>query len=223
MNTHSVFLGTLVLGSMVVVAFAQEKTKVYDTPEAVFKAAQTAASKKDFKSFFSCITEDSQKLMTGQLVMTGSLIKASAGRDPTGKATEMIKPINEVFSKHGVTDEALKKIKPPKSPEEAAKTVRTVAGLVKSPAAFCSELIAVLDKMNPKGGNDPFATGKLSDVKITGNKARGTIQMKVGESERKEPIEFAKVGGGWKLVMPEPKAPGGAKLPPPAKEPKDRY
>jgi hypothetical protein len=205
------------LATIVLVAGAQEKAKVFDTPEAVFKASQAAAKKKDFKGFFNCLTQDSQKLMTGQLIMTGSMIKSFASLDSTGKAAELIKPINEVFSKHGLKEEELKKkLKPTNDPKQAAKNMRGAAELVKSPANFCSDLIAALEKANPKGAQ-PFVDGKLSDVKIDGDKAKGMIAIKAGEKERKEPIEFAKVGGGWKLVLPEPKE-GPPKLPLPPKK-----
>jgi hypothetical protein len=220
MMPRSVVFGGLLFASLALLAAGapvSEKGKSYNSPEAVFKAAQGFAKKKDFKGFLGCMTEDSQKLVTGQLIMTGSMIKAFAGLDPSGKAAEMVKPIDKVFSKHGLTDEALKKIKSAKDPKQAGKTMRAAAELVKSRADFCSDLIAALDKANPKGAQ-PFAEGTLKDVKIDGDKAKATIVMKAGEKERTEPIEFAKVGGGWKLVMPEPKVPATPKLPPTKKD-----
>jgi hypothetical protein len=223
MTFHNSVISALVLTSMVVTAGAQEKPGAYDTPETVFKAAQAAIKRQDIKGYFGCLTEDSQKLMTGGLVMHGSMIKAGAARNPGDEMAELVKPIDEVFSKHGLTEEALKKIGPPKDAREAAKNIRAAADLVKSRVGFSSDMIAVLEKGRPKGA-DPFAAGKLADVKIEGDRARGTIEMKFGESEHKEPIQFVKVDGSWKLVLPEPKAaPPPPKLPPPAKDSKEQY
>ena len=45
--------------------------------------------------------------------------------------------------------------------------------------------------------------GELKDLKIDGDKATATLVRKKGGKDAQEPIEFRKVGGGWKLELPE--------------------
>ncbi len=104
MKSRGVFLGGLLLASMAAPADAQEKASVYNSPKAVFVAARAALKKGDVKSFMSCLTEDSQALMTGQLILVGKVIKADATLDKSGKAAELVKPVDEIFKKHGLTN-----------------------------------------------------------------------------------------------------------------------
>jgi hypothetical protein len=75
--------------------------------------------------------------------------------------------------------------------------------------------MSVLEKLSA-AKVDP-EKGKLKEVTITGNKARGIIAYEVNGTEVSQPIEFAKIGGSWYMVTPgtnpEVKA-GGPKGPP---------
>ena len=171
----------------------------------MFEAAKTAAQKDDFKTFFTCLTPDSQKVMAGQMVLGGMAMKSFAEMDKTGKAKEAFKPLDELFKKHGLTEEALKKFKPTTDPKEAAKNIRAMGDLIKDRPAFCTEFMGFLQK-GGKRGPAPLSDATLTDVKIEGDKASGTLLTKKGGKETKEPVEFAKIKGGWRLVAPEPKA-----------------
>jgi hypothetical protein len=209
-----VVAGLLILALAVTAAADTDKEKVYKTPQAVFEAAKTAAKKKDMRTFVGCLTPDSQKLFTGQLVLAGVLTKAFAGLDPSGKLKEVVKPIDDLMAKHGLTEEALKKFKPSKDPKETGKAMRAMADLIKDRTGFCVEIAALFEKSMPKKGKAAFENEELKDVKIDGDKAKGVLVSKDGEKERKVPIDFAKIGGGWKLVMPEaPIRPGPKEKP----------
>jgi hypothetical protein len=205
-----------VLTFSVLGASTRETSKVHDSPEAVFTAVKSAMKKGDYKGVLACMSDDCQKLVTGQLITTGMMIKHFAPQDPSGKAAEMVKPVDEVFSKHGLTEQALKKIKPAKDSKELAKSLRSASELVKSRVTFFVDFNVMLAKADPRAPK-PFINAALIDVKIEGDKARGTLVEKLQETESRYPISFVKLGGGWKIVLPEPKM-NPSRLPPPAKE-----
>ncbi len=214
--------GLLLAAAAVVVQAAPATAPVvYKTPNEVFAAAQEAQKKEDFKAFYECLTPDSQKLMTGQVVLTGAMLKGLAALDKTGKAGEAVKALEVVFKKHGVTEESLKNIPPAKDAKDAAKTLRSLAALVKDPPTFFGDFITTMNKVNGQKGKPPFTDATLAEVKVTGDKAAAMIVHKADGKEHKEPAEFQKVGMSWKIVMPEPKprpplpAQQPPKLPPP--------
>jgi hypothetical protein len=215
MKSRGVFLCGMVLASMAITAGAQEKVSVYNSPRAVFVMARAALKKRDVKAFMSCLTEDSQLLMTGQLVMLGMVIKADAALDKSGKAAELVKPVDEIFKKHGLTKQAAPQTR--NRPDAAAQlqAKRQLAKLVKDRSAFCADLLAALQKADAKAGSPLFADAEWDEVKIDGDKATGT--MLVGKKKEKRPIDFAKAGGGWLLVLPNPKS-EAAKPPPQPKK-----
>jgi Domain of unknown function (DUF4878) len=209
MKPRSMVFGGLVLATLVLAAGAgaDKKDKVYKSPQDVFDAAQSAIKKDDYKAFFGMVTPDSQKMMAGQLVLMGAMIKRFADLDPSGKAKEMLKPIDELMTKHGVTEEALKKVKPD---TDKSKASRAMGDLVKDRPGFVAGMMKILDKNTPPGKekSKPFQDAELKDVKVEGDKAKGTVVTKKDDKEKKEPIEFVKIGDSWKIVVPEPPAKG---------------
>jgi len=189
--------------------------KVYKTPQDVFKAAKEAAKKGDAKALYATITPESGERMLGQMVVLGITFKAFASLDKTGKAAEQLKPFFDTMEKHGLDEAALKKMKkldPNDSPEEQTKAMRKMVEPVKDKAAFFSDIMGVFKKMNPKGGGiESLAQGNLEDVKIEGNKAKGTIVGKKGDKEKRDPIEFERVRGSWLMVIPMPTPKGKPK------------
>ena len=101
----------------------------------------------------------------------------------------------------------LKKIKPTRDAREAAKTLRAVAEVIKDQPGFCIEVMALMKKVGGNRMAAPLSNATLRDVRIEGDKAAGTLSVKKGEKEAKEPIAFTRINGGWRLVAPEPNAP----------------
>src|ERR1700733_15310735 len=145
MKPRSVVLAGLLFAALALVGRAEPaKVTAYPTPKVVFEVAKSAAQKDDFQTFFACLTPDSQKMMAGQMVMGGLMMKsfAEAGMEQTGKAKEALKPLDEIFKKHGLTEEVLKKIKPTTDSKEAGKNLRAVAEAIKDRPGFCGEFMA---------------------------------------------------------------------------------
>jgi hypothetical protein len=175
----------------------------HKTPEDAFKAARTSLEKEDWKGFSDCLTDDSRDQMAGGFVMIGVMMKlvGSPGGD---EAKAKLKPIDDVLAKHGLTDEVMKKMpdeKPGKDPESAKKAMKKLVEPIKDKGAFIADMMAAMKKMGDgkKENSIPLPKdAELKDVKIEGDTAKGFVVTK----EKKEPIEFRKVGGGWKIEMP---------------------
>jgi len=212
MTIHCPALGALFLAALAPAAGAGEKKDAgatYATPQAVFDAAQAAQKKQDFAAFVGCFAPPAQKEMAIGLAFNALGQQAAARADE--KLRTQFKPILDALNKHGLTDEVGKKIKlNPADAKEAEKVHDELAGLIKDPAGLAVDLMSAYSKTEPFNRKPPEAppTPQLIDVKIDGDKARGTIAIKVGDRELRQPAEFVKVGGSWKLAPPpQPPAP----------------
>ena len=135
------------------------------------------------------------------------MFKAFSALDKEGKMKDKIADLDRIMDKHGLTKEAMAKLMPTKDPKEIEKNNKAITTIVKDKPAFVGDVMKWLESANPgksKGG--PLDEATLKDLKVDGNKATGTVLTKTGDKEKEEPMEFAKVGGGWRIVLPEPKA-----------------
>jgi hypothetical protein len=243
---HGILLAVTLLLTAPALARAGEggEGKTYKTPQAVFDAAKQAVAKENWKEFCGCLTKDSQTFLTGLLVLIGSQIEDAAmkgmgDKDEQTKALiknvikELLKPVMKVYAKYGVTEDHLNKVKgkinflkgAPQDPLAIMKGLNEAAKPVKNQTAFISDFMAAfqtIQKMFGKGEKqgpvfDFFPhEGRLEDVKVEGDTAKGfVVRMKRGQ-EKREPMQFRKEGGSWKIDLPlEPGGPkGGPKVEP---------
>ena len=183
-----------------------EPTTGFETPKAVFEAATKASKKKDFKTFAACLTPGSQGKLAGQLAGLAGLFKGLAALDTKGTMKDKLADLDKIMDKHGLTKEVMAKVKPTKDPKEIDKNNKTIAAIIEDKPAFVGDVMKWLESANPgKGKDGPLVEAELKDLKITGDKATGTSITKTGDMTKEEPIEFAKIGGGWRIVLPEPK------------------
>jgi hypothetical protein len=208
-------LGLVVFGGCAACAQNGKKAPLYATPQAVFDAAKAAAKKGDYRTFHALLTPESGDVVAGSLVFAGMVMKAAANLD---KDADLIRKIDATFAKHGLTMAVLDKIKPERPikgfGKELTAAAKKFARPIKDKGGFVQDMVTVLKMANP------FGTATLEAVKIDGDKATGTIVVKQGKKERREPIVFKKIDGGWRIEMPE----GGPKKkdrppPPPGRRP----
>jgi hypothetical protein len=182
-----------------------------DSPEAIFQTAKTAIEQKDYPKFAQCLTAESQEMMAGGLVFAGGMMKAfSAFGEPDAEQKQAIAKIDEVFKKHGLDPD---KLQEENSPDPAAGPEEAFAQLsrqIDDKAAFIGEMMKALEGLGDEGQSPaPALAGELVDVKITDDKATANIVHKQAGEERRDPIEFRKVGDGWLIHMPMEQMQGG--------------
>jgi hypothetical protein len=187
--------------------------ETYRTPQDVFNAAKEAAKKKDIKGFMNCVTEESQDILAGgtafAAVMLKSFATAFAKGDEAKKLLERMKDLDATLARHGLTEEALARMKGElsidvaKNPEAIKKAIKILVRPVKDKVAFFGDVLAALDKLGTKPGEGPLpADAELKDVKVEGDFASGVVVSRKDDKERREPLHFKKVGGGWKIDLP---------------------
>ena len=206
MRPRAAMLTTLLMAGVLGLSNARALDKepaVFATPQAAFDAAVKASKAKDFKAFAAVLTPESQGKLAGQLAGLGVMFKAFSAFDKEGKMKDKLADFDKIMDKHGLTKDVMGKLKQTKDPKEIEANNKVIATAIKDKPGFVGDVMKWLDAANPgknKGG--PLDEATLKDVKITGDKATGTVVTK----EKEEPMEFAKVGGGWRIVLPEPKA-----------------
>ena len=195
----------------------------FSTPEACFHSMQRAGQNKDIAGMMQCLTDESQAVLSGGLVMMGSAMKmmsgfAGLGGDQAGgQAAEMKQLADEVdgvLVKHGVTEEALESAAPSLQAPPDPNSIRKLSDVISDKPRFIADMFAVLQK-SQQGNSfskefEEQIAGSLKDVKIEGDAATATIVTASGES----PVEFRKTPEGWKLHIDLPAMAPGAAAPP---------
>ncbi len=197
----------------------------YRTPEEVFEAAKKAIAREDWKGVCATFTDNTRDMLAGGLAMMPLMAKGFAklaGEDKEKEMLEKIKPLTDVLAKHGLTDAVLKKMekqgdKGEKGEEAIRKGLKRLVGPIKDRCAFIAEMITVLKKADGKGLKDgPLPKdAELKDLKVDGDHAKGTVVSTVSGKEKRDPIEFRKIGGSWKIDLPLQIGKGLKKGPPP--------
>ena len=192
--------------------------KVYKSPQDVFDAAKAALDKKDIKAFAGCLTEDSRDQFAGGMMFVSLMMKGFTEQFGKDEDKAKLKELNEILSKHGITEEFIKSLPKPeitpkdKKPdrEELTKAMRKLLTPVKDRSAFIADMIGFLDRTSKKSGggfNEQIgANPMLKDVKIEGDTAKGVIVATRDGKEVRTPVEFKREGGGWKIDLPMPEA-----------------
>jgi hypothetical protein len=205
---RTIAAAALLLAALAVTAGAQKdkdekKAKLYKTPQEVFDAAEAAEAKKDSKTMAACLAPASQKEFAALLAVIAVEKRRAAKDEKDEKKREALakeaKPANEILDKHGLTEKATKDVRFADTPKENKQVRKTLDELIKKPEAFLAEMLAVSDFL----GGDKDKKSKLTDVKIDGDKATGTVvtEGKDKGKERKEPVGFVKINGGWRILL----------------------
>jgi hypothetical protein len=188
---------------------------VYKTPQECFDAYTAAEITTDFKTWVGCLAPRAQEIMA-----INSALMAVSPRPEPATADEkewarMVKPIEDVLKKHGLTQQATQGIKYSKDPAERQKAGKALLALIKDREAYLVDVMTATFKiLDVKPGEKKNFKQRLIDLKIDGDRATGTIVVTTTPTFRdeKKSVVFVKVGAGWK-IDPEPqelkKQPGG--------------
>ncbi len=180
----------------------------YKSPQDVFDASQKAAEKKDFSAAIDCIAPEARREMAGMMAAMALMLKKLPVEIEQLK--EMRKALGEVMDRHGLTDKATEGIGGAAGPDGGFKLLgdararEALGKLVKKPEPFLLDMLKAQDKASEslKGllpAGKPVQ--KLSDVKITGDKATGVIKVTHGlGGEASQKVSFVKRSNGWRMI-----------------------
>jgi hypothetical protein len=175
----------------------------YETPEATFQAAKSAAERYDCQAFCRCLTTEARDQMAAELVLVGSFMQLAADFPGPGaeKARDRAKGIKAVLEKHGLT----RRTTPPISInlDGGKQQQREMLKLVEPIAdrnAFIADFLRVLIET----ADDPDARliepdARLVDLKTEKDTATATFAQTRQEKEQTSPIEFERIDGQWKI------------------------
>lgn len=176
-------------------------TSKFDTPEAAFKAFQTASEAEDWQAAARCLTPESQAMMADGLIFAASF--ATLG------STEKEKELEQLLKNHKIDMDA-----EPKAPKDKdAAAMPSFVAEVEDKPALIEDLFGWLKK-NSSSRGPSFDVKKLGEVKTDGDKATALAETEDGD----KPVEFRRVDGGWLIHLPSgggPSVSDGPELPPP--------
>jgi hypothetical protein len=166
-----------------------------ESPEACCLKIKKSIENKDMGGFYDCLTDESQDVLVGSMIMMKSMMAmASAMGGP--EAAQKFAPIDDVMEKHGVTVEAIKAAAPNAlTMAEDPASVAEIADIVADKRAFVAEVYAAMDKAGQGGDLAGKLNGELKDLKIEGDKATANLVTADGEEE----LDFRKTATGWKM------------------------
>jgi hypothetical protein len=186
---------------------ARGQGKKYDTPQAVFDAAQESARKKDWKGLYQCLTPESGDRLVGHWIVRGLFARATAR---TKETEERARLIDQVFNRHGLTAEVTRGAQEritgmvfKKDPGALDDIRKSLLARVKDRGAFLADFVSTMEKANPRKVAPDNGRRSLKGLKVDGDTAAGTAVTTVGGKEVEEPIAFKKVDGGWRIEMPD--------------------
>jgi hypothetical protein len=210
MTKHRV-VGGLVLLVALGTALAGDR-QTYRTPQEAFDAARKAIQREDWKGFCATLTDDSRDVLAGGMVMMPLMLKGFVKLAPEDKQKEILaklKPLEDVMTRHGLTEEALAKMPKDeklggKGPDALKQALKKLVAPVKDRSAFVADMIAAMKKLDPKQAKQgPLPVdAELKDVKIDGDTAKGELVIKKDGQEKRDPISFRRIDGSWKIDLP---------------------
>ena len=179
------------------VASGSGSASAYASPDDVFGAFKTAASKNELKKFMGCMTQKSQNEFTMATIMMSAFLPMKH-MDDEAKAKALGEEIESVMAKHGLSEDKMEKMDPSVEPD-----YEKIFAPVKDKSAFVADLFALITREDPETPLKMLSSATLKDVQVDGEKAIGKLVVDGGDEE----IEFVKVDGSWLIKMPNPGGP----------------
>jgi hypothetical protein len=111
-------------------------------------------------------------------------------------------PLFDVLSSHGLTLRATRGITGTERGKEREKAKRALLPLIKDLPGFVADYQKALQRVLCQDTKALKIEVRLTEVKTTANRAKGTIVAVVDGKQLKESMDFVKSATGWKIVPP---------------------
>jgi hypothetical protein len=203
------FIAMLVCALLAVVVFFLvdlSGDKVFATPQEAFDESCLALKKKDMRGWCQCFSDDSRDFIAANMAVQEFKTKQIFAQAGDNEKNAHIRAVDQVFAKHGLTDEFLAKLQddadilgdPRARMKQKVLFAQEVIKPVNDRCAFIADMFeAVLKNSNEENPILAQKDDKLSDVTITGKTAMGLVTPKLGGRPRQ--LFFHKQGEGWRI------------------------
>jgi hypothetical protein len=203
------FVAMLVCALLAVVVFFLvdlSGDKVFATPQEAFDESCLALKKKDMRGWCQCFTDDSRDFIAANMAVQEFKTKQIFAQAGDGEKKAHIRAVEQVFAKHGLTDEFLAKLQGDADilgdsrarMKQKVLFAKEVIKPVNDRCAFIADMFeAVLKNSNEENPILAQKDDKLGDVTITGEIAMGLVTPKLGGPPRQ--LFFHKQGEGWRI------------------------
>jgi hypothetical protein len=208
MIRYKVAVGLVLLAAVSAASAGSGGAPSYKTPQEAFAALEKASKNKDWKTVYDVFTDETQEFLAGALpllVISAKEVAKLAPKDKREEALARLKKAEQVLARNGLTEEFLKRLEKElrEGKLEMKKAFKMLLAPVKDRRAFVVDMLATMDRFKEfkfkefRGGN------QLKDVKVEGDKATAVLVNRTGKKEWRRPIAFRRLGGGWRMELPE--------------------
>jgi hypothetical protein len=166
----------------------------YDSPEAVFKAFQSATEEGDGVAVANCLTADDQAMMADGLIIGASF-------STMGDSNKQ-KDLTALLKRHDIDLDAEGPLMDPAAGKMSA------SDKIKDKPALIGDLMTWLKENADDDGGFNVQVKKLDQLKVDGDRATGVVETDRGN----RPVEFHRVDGGWLLSLEGDRPRGGPSL-----------
>lgn len=137
-----------------------------------------------------CLDKQSQAAMSMVMMLPAGIIAAF---DPDAK-----QEFDALLKKHGLDEQKMEQDQ--SNADSPLGSIERLSSSIGDTKAFLADLMTFMDSHADDNEQDGFTLGdgKLENLEIRGEKATGTVKT----TDKSEPIEFVKVAGSWKIVLP---------------------
>jgi len=204
-----VFVAMLVIAALLVVAFftiGPAAEIVYLSPQEVVEGAKKASRKGDMRAWCQCLTEGSRDRLAAESVVTMLAIQQAFAKGSKERAAQA-RELQQIAERHGLKEDFLAKmhenarvlVDDQASVEEKLEFSRALLAPVRNRNAFAADMYKEIQKITGKEGPmDLWKDASLSDVRITGETAKGTMSFDGGGTTT---LTFRRQGESWRIDL----------------------
>lgn len=169
-------------------SLASNAPQGFASPQAAFDAMSDALAAGDWRRATGCMTDESQEMMAGGLLLIGGLVSAFGGEESAG--------LTAVMQRHGIDPE-----EGPDIDENGAFDLP-----IRDKPQFIADMLAAMEATGENIDEGPIAwaeSSELADLVMDGDTATATVVSMTEDGEEREPIEFRRSDGAWLVHLPK--------------------
>jgi DNA-binding protein H-NS len=146
----------------------------------------------------AAITE--QNLEQAEQLQSHKELARLGGARAMAQVERELKPLTDLFAKHGITTADLETVEKATSGEDRKQAVRALSSKVTDRAGLASEIMALHHKALTKGAKVEEAASTIKSVQVDGDRATAIISAtRPGMQSMEVPMQLRRTASGWKI------------------------